>query len=138
MLQRYTERVKFRCHDACAHGRVVCHERARRSLVFRFENYKAKCPVRRGPCQSYRPRTTCLLQMHEMAVDGGGFVLGRRRPRRRPGQVYYINPCRHIVLLCHSSPSGDSVAGMALLYTSDAADEEDSVDLGGRRIIKKK
>src|SRR5664280_2101440 len=26
----------------------------------------------------------------------------------------------------------------AILYTSDAADEEDSVDLGGRRIIKKK
>ena len=25
-----------------------------------------------------------------------------------------------------------------LLYTSDAADEEDSVDIGGRRIIKKK
>src|SRR5674536_402981 len=25
-----------------------------------------------------------------------------------------------------------------LLYTSDAADEEDSVDLGGRRIFKKK
>ena len=25
-----------------------------------------------------------------------------------------------------------------LLYTSDAADEEDSVDLGGRRMIKKK
>ena len=25
-----------------------------------------------------------------------------------------------------------------LLYTSGAADEEDSVDLGGRRIIKKK
>ena len=25
-----------------------------------------------------------------------------------------------------------------LLYTSDAADEADSVDLGGRRIIKKK
>ena len=27
--------------------------------------------------------------------------------------------------------------GGCLLYTSDAADEEDSVDLGGRRIIKK-
>eukprot|EP00658_Telonema_sp_P-2_P021833 TRINITY_DN18703_c0_g1_i1.p1 TRINITY_DN18703_c0_g1~~TRINITY_DN18703_c0_g1_i1.p1 ORF type:complete len:224 (-),score=21.96 TRINITY_DN18703_c0_g1_i1:38-709(-) len=27
---------------------------------------------------------------------------------------------------------------LCLLYTSDAADEEDSVDLGGRRIIKKK
>ena len=24
------------------------------------------------------------------------------------------------------------------LYTSDAADEEDSVDLGGRRVLKKK
>eukprot|EP00658_Telonema_sp_P-2_P075202 TRINITY_DN64660_c0_g1_i1.p1 TRINITY_DN64660_c0_g1~~TRINITY_DN64660_c0_g1_i1.p1 ORF type:complete len:174 (-),score=62.85 TRINITY_DN64660_c0_g1_i1:50-571(-) len=29
-------------------------------------------------------------------------------------------------------------APLCLLYTSDAADEEDSVDLGGRRIIKKK
>ena len=27
---------------------------------------------------------------------------------------------------------------ICLLYTSDAADEEDSVDLGGLRIIKKK
>ena len=27
---------------------------------------------------------------------------------------------------------------LCLLYTSDAADEEDSVDLGGRRILKKK
>ena len=27
---------------------------------------------------------------------------------------------------------------ICLLYTSDAADEEDSVDLGGRRIIYKK
>ena len=31
-----------------------------------------------------------------------------------------------------------SLAWVCLLYTSDAADEEDSVDLGGRRIIKKK
>src|SRR5665648_1249233 len=30
------------------------------------------------------------------------------------------------------------LASCCLLYTSDAADEEDSVDLGGRRIIKKK
>ena len=28
--------------------------------------------------------------------------------------------------------------GSCLLYTSDAADERSSVDLGGRRIIKKK
>src|SRR5665648_1289391 len=33
-------------------------------------------------------------------------------------------------------PCGQPIS--CLLYTSDAADEEDSVDLGGRRIIKKK
>ncbi|CZS11734.1 lipoprotein transporter ATP-binding subunit [Clostridioides difficile] len=32
----------------------------------------------------------------------------------------------------------DEPTGACLLYTSDAADEEDSVDLGGRRSIKKK
>ena len=30
----------------------------------------------------------------------------------------------------------DKVLKTCLLYTSDAADEEDSVDLGGRRVIK--
>ena len=32
----------------------------------------------------------------------------------------------------------DQVREICLLYTSDAADERSSVDLGGRRIIKKK
>ena len=32
----------------------------------------------------------------------------------------------------------DALLGVCLLYTSDAADERSSVDLGGRRIIKKK
>ena len=32
----------------------------------------------------------------------------------------------------------DNMYGSCLLYTSDAADERSSVDLGGRRIIKKK
>ena len=31
-----------------------------------------------------------------------------------------------------------ALCGACLLYTSDAADERSSVDLGGRRIIKKK
>src|SRR5674536_326464 len=35
-------------------------------------------------------------------------------------------------------PLAEVLAPACLLYTSDAADEEDSVDLGGRRIIKKK
>eukprot|EP00658_Telonema_sp_P-2_P047185 TRINITY_DN35739_c0_g1_i1.p1 TRINITY_DN35739_c0_g1~~TRINITY_DN35739_c0_g1_i1.p1 ORF type:complete len:142 (+),score=33.79 TRINITY_DN35739_c0_g1_i1:48-473(+) len=38
----------------------------------------------------------------------------------------------------HQTPSLAALLQDCLLYTSDAADEEDSVDLGGRRIIKKK
>ena len=37
----------------------------------------------------------------------------------------------------HVLPGGSSMYA-CLLYTSDAADERSSVDLGGRRIIKKK
>ena len=40
------------------------------------------------------------------------------------------NVSKHLSLL--------SEQGICLLYTSDAADERSSVDLGGRRIIKKK
>ena len=35
-------------------------------------------------------------------------------------------------------PIAVKINGTCLLYTSDAADERSSVDLGGRRIIKKK
>src|SRR5664279_6531094 len=55
----------------------------------------------------------------------------------------------HAARLCSPPLRGGASAGReiqmarasdsgCLLYTSDAADEEDSVDLGGRRIIKKK
>ena len=47
------------------------------------------------------------------------------------------------VFPAHQLGDGDLVAAglevqTCLLYTSDAADERSSVDLGGRRIIKKK
>ena len=38
----------------------------------------------------------------------------------------------------HESSAGLWQNSACLLYTSDAADERSSVDLGGRRIIKKK
>ena len=44
-------------------------------------------------------------------------------------------------ILAMLGPNGagkTSLISICLLYTSDAADEEDSVDIGGRRIIKKK
>src|SRR5664280_3638530 len=48
-----------------------------------------------------------------------------------------------MVIFCVLTYAGNAYLAFAifmpcLLYTSDAADEEDSVDLGGRRIIKKK
>ena len=39
--------------------------------------------------------------------------------------------------LCVTDKQGNPIL-TCLLYTSDAADERSSVDLGGRRIIKKK
>src|SRR5665648_1302776 len=73
-------------------------------------------------------------------------------------QIQIHHACRHLLQLLHGvivhqcSVVGDTIVRDAkfgqeitgglvqscLLYTSDAADEEDSVDLGGRRIIKKK
>ena len=51
-------------------------------------------------------------------------------------------PVRLLLKLHYRSVSVQELFGDllkdCLLYTSDAADEEDSVDFGGRRIIKKK
>eukprot|EP00658_Telonema_sp_P-2_P054769 TRINITY_DN43568_c0_g1_i3.p1 TRINITY_DN43568_c0_g1~~TRINITY_DN43568_c0_g1_i3.p1 ORF type:complete len:648 (+),score=151.08 TRINITY_DN43568_c0_g1_i3:170-1945(+) len=52
-----------------------------------------------------------------------------------PAVVYQVNTSHTVAPIC---PVGSALIFDCLLYTSDAADEEDSVDLGGRRIIKKK
>ena len=55
-----------------------------------------------------------------------------------------INKIYHAAIYVRLSKEDGDISSSAklesncLLYTSDAADEEDSVDLGGRRIIKKK
>src|SRR5674536_405538 len=61
----------------------------------------------------------------------------------RSPQPIYTTICvsAHFASVCSETvfPVPNPPGIMAcLLYTSDAADEEDSVDLGGRRIIKKK
>ena len=43
-----------------------------------------------------------------------------------------------VVHLLHDGRDVQGQIQLCLLYTSDAADERSSVDLGGRRIIKKK
>ena len=49
-----------------------------------------------------------------------------------------LNEFKSVVSFIGGSVAGIMVYLICLLYTSDAADERSSVDLGGRRIIKKK
>ena len=64
----------------------------------------------------------CIRDRHllDRGVAEENFLLGRREQAGH-GRFHLV----HEVVDC-------------LLYTSDAADERSSVDLGGRRIIKKK
>src|SRR5664280_2813183 len=59
-------------------------------------------------------------------------------PTRCPPSVATESPTNAAPWLHRSTPARNAARWCCLLYTSDAADEEDSVDLGGRRIIKKK
>ena len=59
-------------------------------------------------------------------LQDGRYRRSHQRIHRRPGR-------RHLVRDAARTRLHD-----CLLYTSDAADERSSVDLGGRRIIKKK
>ena len=54
-------------------------------------------------------------------------------------RVRVLAPVQHLVDQIEADQPGDvGQTDRCLLYTSDAADERSSVDLGGRRIIKKK
>ena len=56
---------------------------------------------------------------------------------RRNG-ILWATPMFLVLVLIEASDLVFAVDSICLLYTSDAADERSSVDLGGRRIIKKK
>ena len=63
--------------------------------------------------------------------------------RQTVGAQQVVDADGHAVLVHtdHTDAAGDGEGEQrwaCLLYTSDAADERSSVDLGGRRIIKKK
>ena len=66
------------------------------------------------------PIFLCDTETGAPHTDGGG---GRLDLQRRRAQAQLAR---------------EGLDGPCLLYTSDAADERSSVDLGGRRIIKKK
>src|SRR5665648_822739 len=55
-----------------------------------------------------------------------------------PGEIIPMVKDTSVSQSFRELPINNIMCYPCLLYTSDAADEEDSVDLGGRRIIKKK
>ena len=68
-----------------------------------------------------------LMNFYEGSKQYSKFVLGKIEEHNTKVSVDFRNPK---ITIEHIMP--------CLLYTSDAADERSSVDLGGRRIIKKK
>ena len=69
---------------------------------------------------------------------GLGDVYKRQRRKRKRGIISFASraaPARSCHRIRHTMANQPTAC---LLYTSDAADERSSVDLGGRRIIKKK
>ncbi len=134
MLQRHVKRVQLGGHDAGEHGGVLSHERACSCLVFSLEDHDAERSVRRGPCQSDCPHSARLLQAYEMTVYGGRLLLCLQQHSLRPGQAYYVDPCRHVALPIRSSPSADSVAakhGGRSFLTVFAAGEQISLYADG-------
>src|SRR5665648_476682 len=87
---------------------------------------------------NYKGREGKVLEViratEKAIVEGVNMVKKHTKPNAahpQGGIVEKESPI-HISCLLNKDPK------TCLLYTSDAADEEDSVDLGGRRIINKK
>src|SRR5665648_1123832 len=82
---------------------------------------------------------TEIKDMHDLAVV---YTPGVAEPCRKIHQdtslVYKYTNKGNMVAVVSDGTAVLGLGDICLLYTSDAADEEDSVDLGGRRIIKKK
>ena len=76
------------------------------------------CVELRASC--FMPKRTYPIQVINNSLNGHARKMSER------------------VLEASDAPIAGARLGRCLLYTSDAADERSSVDLGGRRIIKKK
>src|SRR5664280_2656813 len=86
---------------------------------------------RRGGPHPRGPRHPDNSPFAQVSRPAAGLPRIAERPPASPRYaVRPVSGCRTAPPAGHSRP-----ALSCLLYTSDAADEEDSVDLGGRRII---
>eukprot|EP00658_Telonema_sp_P-2_P052690 TRINITY_DN4093_c0_g1_i2.p1 TRINITY_DN4093_c0_g1~~TRINITY_DN4093_c0_g1_i2.p1 ORF type:complete len:104 (-),score=17.19 TRINITY_DN4093_c0_g1_i2:32-343(-) len=77
------------------------------------------------PMPTKNPVSLCSIHRNNKCPPKSLKKLRRKSSLVSPTPIVYKEGSKTPCLIC-------------LLYTSDAADEEDSVDLGGRRIIKKK
>src|SRR5665648_1229898 len=86
-----------------------------------------------------KPPPRPALGMAHIVAGEHGFAGQLAATRHSPLSFLRIsNESRLRLVTIHKRGSHlAEIYGDCLLYTSDAADEEDSVDLGGRRIIKK-
>eukprot|EP00656_Telonema_subtile_P024013 TRINITY_DN2574_c0_g1_i5.p1 TRINITY_DN2574_c0_g1~~TRINITY_DN2574_c0_g1_i5.p1 ORF type:complete len:865 (-),score=177.51 TRINITY_DN2574_c0_g1_i5:60-2654(-) len=75
----------------------------------------------------FKDRTLPHFSKNDFGPESRGFVENSYLDGLTPQEVFF-----------HAMGGREGLVDTCLLYTSDAADEEDSVDLGGRRIIKKK
>src|SRR5665648_6241 len=78
-----------------------------------------------------------VTYVKEFRIKGSEIIV-KRALENGYEMIQLRTPCLLTAIKELNSPRYMSVAGVykaCLLYTSDAADEEDSVDLGGRRII---
>src|SRR5664280_3833673 len=74
----------------------------------------------------------------DLAIEGGCNAIASTLGTLGSISRRYVHRIPFIVKINHNDLLRYPNSYDCLLYTSDAADEEDSVDLGGRRIIKKK
>src|SRR5678815_6195927 len=89
--------------------------------------------VARALRQDERAFRDLIQRHHAMAYAAVRSVLGDRDEVQDVMQMVYLKAYQGL-----AGFRGDARFSTCLLYTSDAADERSSVDLGGRRIIKKK
>src|SRR5678815_1160618 len=74
-------------------------------------------------------------------VKTGGYEAWKKILAEKPDPASIVDELKKSALRGRGGagfPTGLKWSFICLLYTSDAADERSSVDLGGRRIIKKK
>src|SRR5674536_38349 len=93
----------------------------------------------RGRGRGLRPRRAGAGERHGTRADARAAELRAATSLVCRPALSVDQPCLSTSLVCRPAwVWRPETVATCLLYTSDAADEEDSVDLGGRRIIKKK